>query len=219
MNKSMSAGGGSAFGGRKILLSASILLLAAGCGKTAVTPSPQPVACTQEAKQCADGSYVGRTGPNCEFSACPSPSPTPSSAPSEPGAVACPQIARACPDGSFVHPQGPKCEMPACPTVSSGILGTVTLGPNCPVQRIPPDPACADKPYQATIVVKTADGSKEVARFTSKADGTFKQALQPGTYLLDPVSSNNYPYSSQQTVTVSANKYTQVTISYDTGVR
>ena len=29
------------------------------------------VACTQEAKQCSDGSYVGRTGPNCEFTACP----------------------------------------------------------------------------------------------------------------------------------------------------
>lgn len=31
----------------------------------------QQVACTQEAKQCPDGSYVGRTGPNCEFAACP----------------------------------------------------------------------------------------------------------------------------------------------------
>jgi len=30
-----------------------------------------PVACTQEAKLCSDGSAVGRTGPNCEFSACP----------------------------------------------------------------------------------------------------------------------------------------------------
>jgi len=30
-------------------------------------------ACTQEAKLCPDGSAVGRTGPNCEFSACPSP--------------------------------------------------------------------------------------------------------------------------------------------------
>ncbi|MEX1997825.1 MAG: TspO/MBR family protein [Candidatus Andersenbacteria bacterium] len=27
--------------------------------------------CTQEAKLCPDGSYVGRTGPNCEFAACP----------------------------------------------------------------------------------------------------------------------------------------------------
>jgi len=29
------------------------------------------VYCTQEAKLCSDGSYVGRTGPNCEFNKCP----------------------------------------------------------------------------------------------------------------------------------------------------
>ncbi|OGH07770.1 MAG: hypothetical protein A2171_01060 [Candidatus Levybacteria bacterium RBG_13_35_9] len=34
-------------------------------------------ACTQEAKQCFDGSYVGRTGPNCEFSPCPTSTPDP----------------------------------------------------------------------------------------------------------------------------------------------
>src|SRR6185295_15193176 len=28
-------------------------------------------ACTLEAKLCPDGSSVGRTGPNCEFAACP----------------------------------------------------------------------------------------------------------------------------------------------------
>ena len=28
-------------------------------------------ACTQEAKQCPDGSYVSRTGPSCDFSQCP----------------------------------------------------------------------------------------------------------------------------------------------------
>ncbi len=33
--------------------------------------SQSPVACTQEAKQCPNGSYVSRTGPNCEFTACP----------------------------------------------------------------------------------------------------------------------------------------------------
>ncbi len=30
-----------------------------------------PVACTQDAKMCPDGSYVSRTGPRCEFKACP----------------------------------------------------------------------------------------------------------------------------------------------------
>jgi hypothetical protein len=29
-----------------------------------------PVACTMDAKMCSDGSYVGRSGPNCEF-VCP----------------------------------------------------------------------------------------------------------------------------------------------------
>lgn len=30
------------------------------------------IACTMEAKMCPDGSYVGRTGPKCEFAPCPS---------------------------------------------------------------------------------------------------------------------------------------------------
>lgn len=33
--------------------------------------SPNQQACTKEAKICPDGSGVGRTGPNCEFAACP----------------------------------------------------------------------------------------------------------------------------------------------------
>ena len=33
--------------------------------------SPEGVACTMEAKLCPDGSHVGRSGPNCEFTACP----------------------------------------------------------------------------------------------------------------------------------------------------
>lgn len=44
------------------------------------TSSPQPsetvVFCTQDAKACPDGSYVGRQGPNCEFAPCPSITPT-----------------------------------------------------------------------------------------------------------------------------------------------
>lgn len=31
----------------------------------------EPVMCTMDAKLCPDGTSVGRTGPNCEFSACP----------------------------------------------------------------------------------------------------------------------------------------------------
>lgn len=35
------------------------------------SPTATPMACTQEAKVCPDGSYVGRTGPSCEFAPCP----------------------------------------------------------------------------------------------------------------------------------------------------
>lgn len=35
-----------------------------------------PVACTQEAKLCPDGSAVVKSGPNCEFEACPETSST-----------------------------------------------------------------------------------------------------------------------------------------------
>ena len=35
------------------------------------TEPTQGVICTMEAKLCSDGSYVGRTGPHCEFTPCP----------------------------------------------------------------------------------------------------------------------------------------------------
>jgi hypothetical protein len=66
-----------------IILAALLTLTGAGCSnKTNGAQIPigeTPVICTQDARQCADGSYVGRTGPNCEFAACPAeskPAPT-----------------------------------------------------------------------------------------------------------------------------------------------
>jgi putative hemolysin len=40
------------------------------CGCT-MPPECQPVYCTEDAKQCPDGSAVGRIPPNCEFAKCP----------------------------------------------------------------------------------------------------------------------------------------------------
>lgn len=65
-----------------------VFVLAASAGvfawKNNLLPIPgtQGVACTTEAKICPDGSAVGRTGPNCEFAACPQ-SPTSSPAATE----------------------------------------------------------------------------------------------------------------------------------------
>ena len=59
----------------KTLLIVLVLLLGAG-GVLAYVSDSLPfsgggIACTMEAKICPDGSAVGRTGPNCEFAACP----------------------------------------------------------------------------------------------------------------------------------------------------
>jgi hypothetical protein len=54
-----------------------ILILLIGVGgsfwlsSNKVDTEPNPVACTDDAKQCPDGSFVGREGPSCEFRACP----------------------------------------------------------------------------------------------------------------------------------------------------
>lgn len=47
-----------------------------------------PVACTAEARLCPGGSYVGRTGPHCEFAACPGSTSTPVAAPVRIGKLA-----------------------------------------------------------------------------------------------------------------------------------
>ena len=44
--------------------------------KQKVKVIPEGRFCTMEAKQCPDGSYVGRTGPNCGFASCPRSSST-----------------------------------------------------------------------------------------------------------------------------------------------
>ncbi len=63
---------------KKTLILTSLLIVAVGLSvlafklKDTLVQKP-PVACTMEAKLCPDGSYVGRTGPKCEFTECPSP--------------------------------------------------------------------------------------------------------------------------------------------------
>ncbi len=59
-----------------LLIAVEIIVFANYFGiprRTELSPE-RPQACTQEAMQCPDGSYVGRTGPNCEFAKCPSAS-------------------------------------------------------------------------------------------------------------------------------------------------
>jgi len=56
---------------RIILVALAILVVGSASIRWYVSKSSAPIACTLEAKICPDGSYVGRTGPRCEFASCP----------------------------------------------------------------------------------------------------------------------------------------------------
>ncbi len=53
------------------IIAVSAYLVAANYGNFWPYGDEETIACTMEAKICPDGTGVGRTGPNCEFAACP----------------------------------------------------------------------------------------------------------------------------------------------------
>src|ERR1035437_9718286 len=235
---------------KSFILIVVAIIVVAGASYFIFKPQPsvqvKQVACSMEAKLCPDGSSVGRSGPNCEFAACPSEItyitykntkygfnvslPTSWTGYSivngtrEVRDVSSGVVVATVPTISIRHPlwtvSVPRQDIPIDiytlgewagiiagkysvsaapippselsrnsqfvfalparynfaylvgfqeveqiiagkplsafePTVSStyqsGISGTVLLGPTCPVERIPPDPQCAPKPYSTSI--------------------------------------------------------------------
>ena len=120
--------------------------------------------------------------------------------------------------GSVVTKNG-KFQTFSTPTGGSGISGTVTLGPNCPVAN-PADSTCADKPYVANLLIINATTNVQVAGVPSAADGTFHINLPPGTYTVEPAPQPTpLPAGTAVTATVYPGKVTSVSIHYDTGIR
>ena len=104
--------------------------------------------------------------------------------------------------------------------VDTGISGTATAGPVCPVEKNPPDPSCAPRPIVgATIVIRDGSGA-QVAVAISKADGTYFVALPPGAYVVDPQPVQGLMgTAAKQPATVTSGSITDVPLDYDTGIR
>jgi hypothetical protein len=113
---------------------------------------------------------------------------------------------------------GPAATAPAA--LDTGISGTATAGPVCPVERNPPDPSCAPRPVVgATIIIRDGSGA-QVAVAISKADGTYFAALPPGAYVVDPQPVQGLlGTAAQQQATVATGSITDVPLDYDTGIR
>jgi hypothetical protein len=104
----------------------------------------------------------------------------------------------------------------AAGTHGSGVRGRVLYGPTCPVQRV--GESCT-RPYQAWLTFRREPANKAVARVRSSADGSFSVPLPAGRYLLVPQNGRPFPHSSSQQITVHRDRYTTVTVMYDSGIR
>lgn len=101
--------------------------------------------------------------------------------------------------------------------LDTGLTGTVVRGPTQPVCR--QDDPCEDEPFAALFHVRS-DGAT-VATFESADDGTFSAPLPPGAYLVVPDSTAPIiaPEQQSQSVQVGPVGFTEVYLSFDTGIR
>ncbi|MER3553445.1 MAG: hypothetical protein C4331_03605 [Meiothermus sp.] len=99
---------------------------------------------------------------------------------------------------------------------ATGMEGHVYRGPVVPVctENTP-----CDAPFSGGFVVWKY--GIEVARFRSDEKGYFKVALEPGSYTvtLDDKTQVGLPMRQMQSVAVKEGGMTQVTLSFDTGIR
>jgi len=106
-------------------------------------------------------------------------------------------------------------------SLSVEVSGRVVAGPVCPVERQPPDPACADRPVPgAALLVEDASGA-EVQRVTSNASGLFTLRLRTGSYRIVPQPISSMPGTPPPVeLSVRPGEVPKpITISYDTGIR
>ena len=66
--------------------------------------------------------------------------------------------------------------------------------------------------------VLTTSG-EEVTQFQTDEQGRFRVDLAPGDYVLHPESPNGLPFAADTQFTVDEHKFTQLKISYDSGIR
>ncbi len=110
-------------------------------------------------------------------------------------------------------------------TSETGLLeGVILIGPLCPVETVPPDPACQPtaETYKAYPVgVYSSDGTKKIASILPSLDGSYITELYPGTYKVVLEKDQQGPGGSNlpADITISSNDVTILNINIDTGIR
>jgi hypothetical protein len=108
----------------------------------------------------------------------------------------------------------------------NGVLkGKISIGPICPVETIPPNPACLPtlETYKAwATAVWTINKETKLATLSPKLDGTYQLDIPSGKYLIDfadgqitHIGGSNLP----GIITISNGDTTSFNINIDTGIR
>jgi hypothetical protein len=107
---------------------------------------------------------------------------------------------------------------------SGTLTGKITIGPICPVERIPPDPACQPtaETYKAyPVSVWTIDMKRKIMDLSPALNGNYEVSLPAGTWMVvlenmsKAIGGSNLPVS----ITVKEDSDTQLDIDIDTGIR
>jgi hypothetical protein len=125
---------------------------------------------------------------------------------------------------SIVSESGPAVPAEAWPSPvgegATGIGGTAIAGPVCPVETVPPDPACAARPVAGAVIVVRDGVGAEVARAATDADGSFFVELPAGDYVVEPQPAEGLMGTAPALdVTVVDGRAAEVPLEYDTGIR
>lgn len=108
----------------------------------------------------------------------------------------------------------------------NGVLeGKISIGPLCPVETVPPDPACQPtaETYKAwSTAVWTLNRKSIIATLNPKLDGTYEINIPSGNYIVDfdqgnvnHIGGSNLP----AVITISFGDTTIFNINIDTGIR
>lgn len=102
----------------------------------------------------------------------------------------------------------------------SGVAGRVHLGPQCPVETegdpCEDQPAAGSKVTVAKQLPGNSDAGDVVARTTTDADGNYRVAVPPGTYVVTAQAGMSCDLMHTR---VTSGAYSHVDISCDTGIR
>ena len=100
------------------------------------------------------------------------------------------------------------------------VVITAQAGPTCPVERNPPDSACAPRAVSGAQIVVHATNGDVVAQATTNADGSATVQLPGGAYWVEALPVNGLMGTAPAyAFAVVGGRTTHVLFDYDTGIR